>query len=486
MIKQSDEMRYRRCEQARRCAHGFVRGPLGGQDFANFLPLVVVISLLIVACGRPDDPEPVPEAATAGVATTAITTDDATIATGSGDAVMPAPVRAGAEVAAADGFQRFRGQRLAVILNVASVVDGRSLLDALAAAEGVDVVAAFAPEHGVRGDAPAGAQVADTVDPSTGVTVHSLYGDRRAPDPDQLAGLDALMFDLQDVGARPYTYVSTMGLAMQAAAQAGVRFVVLDRPNPLGGTGVAGGGVEGWVLDPSFASFVGRYPVPLVHGLTAGELARMIQGEGWLDGLDGLQLDVVAMTGWHRNQRWADTGRSWIPPSPGLPSAATAAVYPGTVLFEATSASVGRGTDEPFSLIGAPWIDGSAAAATLNARGLPGVRFEAATFTPAPTPAVPDPPLAGRSLRGVRVVVTDPAAVRPVALGVHLLEVVGAQARAAGETGFVTRPATLDALAGTDRLRLALAAGAPATSIVAAWTDEDAAFDQLRQPYLLY
>ncbi len=395
-------------------------------------------------------------------------------------------VRVGAEVAAADGFSRFRGQRVGVILNVASVVDGRSLLDALTAAEGVDVAAAFAPEHGVRGDAPAGALVGDTVDAATGVPVHSLYGERRAPTPDQLAGLDVLVFDLQDVGARPYTYVSTMGLSMQAAARAGVPFVVLDRPNPLSGTGPAGGGVEGWALDPALTSFVGRYPIPLVHGLTAGELARMIQGEGWLDGLAGLRLDVVPMSGWGRNQRWADTGRAWVPPSPGLPSAETAAVYPGTVLFEATSVSVGRGTGEPFSVVGAPWVDGPAAAGTLNARGLPGVRFEPATFTPAPTPAVPDPPLAGQSLGGVRVVVTDPEAVRPVALGVHLLDVFGAQARAAGEPGFVARPATLDALAGTDRLRRALAAGTPAADIVAAWADEDAAFDRLRQPYLLY
>jgi len=466
----------------------------------NFLSLIVVAaSLLVVACSPVDDPDPTTGAPVSAAPVSAApgaapATGPAPSATAEGAAIpsvgdgpaAPVPVRVGAEVAAADGFQRFRGQRVGVILNVASVVDGRSLLDALAAAEGVEVVAAFAPEHGVRGDAPAGALVGDTLDPATGVPVHSLYGDRRAPGPEQLAGLDVLVFDLQDVGARPYTYVSTMGLAMQAAAQAGVRFVVLDRPNPLGGTGPAGGGVEGWVLDPSFASFVGRYPVPLVHGLTAGELARMIQGEGWLDGLDGLQLDVVPMTGWNREQRWVDTGRAWVPPSPGLPSPDTAAVYPGTVLFEATSASVGRGTGEPFSLIGAPWLDGPAAAADLNARGLPGVRFEPATFTPAPTPAVPDPPLAGQPLAGVRVVVTDAAAVRPVALGVHLLEVFGGQARAAGEPGFVARPATLDALAGTDRLRRALAAGTPAADIVAAWTDEGAAFDQLRQPYLLY
>ena len=472
----------------------------------------MAILLLAVACSSAGGGGPDPVAVSGGADGAATATaggPDVTSAADTGppptvaddDEAAPSPVRVGAEVAAADGFQRFRGQRVGVILNVASVVDGRSLLDVLAAADGVDVVAAFAPEHGVRGDEPAGAPVGDTVDAATGVPVHSLYGDRRAPGPEQLAGLDVLVFDLQDVGARPYTYLATMGLAMQAAARAGVPFVVLDRPNPLGGAGTGGAGaggagaggggsggagVEGWVLDPAFASFVGRYPVPLVHGLTAGELARMVQGEGWLDGLDGLRLDVVPMSGWSREQRWADTGRSWVPPSPGLPSADTAAVYPGTVLFEATSASVGRGTAEPFSLIGAPWADGPAAAGELNARSLPGVRFEASTFSPAPTPAVPDPPLAGQQLSGVRVVVTDPAAVRPVALGVHLLEVFGAQARAAGETGFVARPATLDALAGTDRLRLALATGTPAAEIVAAWTAEDAAFDQLRQPYLLY
>lgn len=454
--------------------------------------------LLVTACSSTAGDRPGPASAPSSVPATdaSATSSSATIDSseavdttrpdGQGGREVTAPVRVGAEVAAADGFQLFRGQRVGVILNAASVVDGRSLLDVLAGADGVDVVAAFAPEHGVRGDAPAGAPVGDSVDAVTGVPVHSLYGDRRAPTAEQLAGLDRLVFDLQDVGARPYTYLATMGLAMQAAARAGVPFVVLDRPNPLGGTGPAGGGVEGWVLDPAYTSFVGRYPVPLAHGLTAGELARMIQGEGWLDGLDGLQLDVVPMTGWRRDQRWADTGRAWVAPSPGLPSADTAAVYPGTVLFEATSASLGRGTDEPFSLVGAPWADGPAAAGALNARDLPGVRFEAVTFTPAPTAAVPDPPLAGQELSGVRVVVTDPAAVRPVALGVHLLEVFAVQARAAGETGFVARPATLDALAGTGRLRQALAAGTPAADIVAAWAAEDTAFDQLRQPYLIY
>ncbi len=390
-------------------------------------------------------------------------------------------VRVGAEVLVDEHFKRLGGRRVGVVLNQASQVHGESLLDVLARSTGVELSAAFAPEHGVRGTAPAGAAVTDVVDERTEVPVYSLYGSTRAPTSDMLASLDVLVFDLQDVGARPYTYLSTMGLAMQAAAHAGIPFVVLDRPNPLGGEQP-----DGWVLQNGYDSFVGLYPIPLAHGLTAGELARAIQGERWLPGLDRLDLQVVAMEGWQRPNRWADTGLPWIPPSPGLPSAEAAEIYPGTVLFEATSVSVGRGTAEPFSVIGAPWADGEAMAVELNRRQLPGVHFEPVSFVPAPTETVPAPPLQGQNLAGVRIVVDDHGAFRPVATGVHLLEVFGAEAARQGIDSFIARPDTLDALAGTNRLRLALSLGNPAADIIAGWTDEVARFDQLRQPYLLY
>ncbi len=389
-------------------------------------------------------------------------------------------VRVGAEVLRDDGFAPLAGRRVGVILNHASTVDGTSLLDVLVAAPEVEVVAAFGPEHGVRGTDPAGSVVDDSVDPATGVSVYSLYGDRRAPPPELLAALDVLVFDLQDVGARPFTYIATMGLAMRAAADAGVGFLVLDRPNPLGGERLAGP-----VLDPSFESFVGSFPIPFVHGLTTGELAMLLQGEGLVDGLETLELQVVPLAGWRRSDRWSDLGRGWLPPSPSLPSPTAAEVYPGTVLFEATSMSVGRGTDEPFTTVGAPWVDGVALAERLNGLGLPGVRFEPAILAPAPTDAVPDPPYGDQEIGGVRIVPLDPTFL-PFETGVHLLVEALRHAEERGAGPILDRPDFLDLLAGTDELRLGLTSGTDADAIIASWVDDLATFAQLRQPYLLY
>jgi uncharacterized protein YbbC (DUF1343 family) len=390
-------------------------------------------------------------------------------------------VRVGAGILADGGFDRIEGLRVGAVLNQASVVDGQPLFDLLAASGAIELAAVFVPEHGLRADAPAGETVADSVDEATGVPIHSLYGSDRSPDPEAMAGIDVLLFDLQDVGARFYTYISTMGLAMQAAAEAGVPFVVLDRPNPLGGTYVAG-----YQRDTGFESFIGQYPIPAVHGLTIGELAMAVKGEAWLPGLEQLDLRVVPLAGWDRTQRWPDTGLGWVPPSPGLPTDAAAGAYPGTVLFEATSVSAGRGTPEPFTVVGAPWVDGAGLAGELADRQLPGVRFEPVTFTPEPTAGVPSPPLAGQASSGVRIVVEDGAAFQPVETGVHLLEALLTRAAAAGVDGFMAQPGLLDRLAGTDELRLALESGATAGQVIAGWAADVAAFEQRRQPYLLY
>jgi len=446
---------------------------------------VASLALAAVTAGCGSDVVDPPAAGTDPDPTVAPTVDqpvDQTVAQPvDGGGVVAEPFMTGADMLRhIDDFALLNGRRVGVILNQASTVDGESLLDVLVAAPSVDVVAAFAPEHGIRGTAAAGALVADTTDPTTGVPVYSLYGEQRAPSEDALAEVDVLVFDLQDVGARPYTYISTMGLAMQAAAEAGKGFVVLDRPNPLGGDVL-----DGPVLDPANASFVGRYPIPLVHGLTVGELALMIAGEVWLSGVDSLQLHVVPMQGWSRADRWPDVERPWIPPSPGLPTAEAAAVYPGTVLFEATSMSVGRGTDEPFTTIGAPWVDGLLLAQRLNELGLPGVRFEPVVMAPVPSESDPDPPFVGEEIGGVRVVVED-GTFRPVETGVHLLVEADAHAADRGAGELVVRPEWLDLLAGTDALRLGLAAGQTAEQLLAAWPDDLTAFDQQRQPYLLY
>ncbi len=387
----------------------------------------------------------------------------------------------GAAVLARRGFSDFSGQRVGLIANRASVVDGRSVVDLMAEADGMELAAIFSPEHGIRADVGSGLAVADGVDPVTGVTVHSLYGATRAPSAEMLTGIDVLVFDLQDVGARFYTYTSTMGLAMQAAAGAGIPFVVLDRPSPLGDR------VDGAVRDDDHVSFIGQYPIPSVHGLTTGELARAIRGERWLDGLQALDLRVVELSGWRREDGWDGTGLPWVAPSPGLPSATAALTYPATVLFEATTLSFGRGTDRPFEQFGAPWLDADALADALNRRGLAGVRFEAISFTPQPGPSEPEPLFEGVDVPGVRLVVTEPQRLQPSAVGVHLLDEVLAQAAAlATAVTVVDRPDFLDLLAGTDDLRLSLEAGQPAVGIVEAWQGDLAAFEQLRSRYLLY
>ncbi len=396
-----------------------------------------------------------------------------------------AAVQTGAQRLVAQRFRPLDGMRVGLVTNPTARVDTADggpahLIDRLHDAPNVIVGALFGPEHGIRGDAEAGAGVSGGRDGTTGAPVYSLYGRIKKPTPAQLRGLDALVFDMQDVGARFYTYISTMGYAMQAAAQAGVPFVVLDRPNPIGDR------VEGWVLEPAHESFVGLYPVPVTHGLTVGELARMIQGEAWLPGLESLDLRVVEMTGYRRGMPWEETGLSWIPPSPNVPDVETARVYPGTGLFEGTTASEGRGIRAPFLHVGAPWADAESLAADLGAAGLPGVRFEPATFVPADLPGqATNPKWEGETVRGVRLVVTDPAAFRPVATGVYAVEAVYRQAPRGAHRSYL-KADWLAKLAGTDRLGRAVSSGLAPAAIVAGWQEEAEAFEARAEPYRLY
>ncbi len=370
--------------------------------------------------------------------------------------------------------------RIGLIANHASVVDGESTIDLLADHPDLELVSIFAPEHGPRGDLDAGITVPGGVDEATGVTVHSLYGATRSPTPQMLAGLDALVYDLQGVGARHYTYITTMGLAMQAAAEAAIPFVVLDRPNPLGTTASAG-----HVLEPEFESFIGPYPIPQVHGLTAAELANAIVGEGWLPGLDDLTLILVPMNGWRHGQYWSDVSSGWSAPSPGLPSIEAATVYPGTVLFEATTLSYGRGSDAVFRQIGAPWLDGPALAASLAELDLPGVAFEPVSFTPRLGSLTITPAHVDTEVHGVRWSVTDAQTFESVSTGVAVLRSVLEHVSKAGVV-VIDRPDFLDLLAGTDELRLALEAGEGSDRIAEAWRDETAAFDRSMRRYRLY
>ena len=396
---------------------------------------------------------PVEESTTTTTSTTSTTSTTQAPST----TVPPISVQTGAQVLVDSDFAVLSGSRVGLIAHQNSVVeiDGTQvhLSDALVAADTVDLVALFGPEHGVRGTADAGELVDDEIDPDTGLPVFSLFGNTRQPTREMLEGIDVLVYDLQDVGTRYYTYISTMGLAMQAAANAGISFVVLDRPNPLGGE-IAGG-----VLEANRASFVGQYPIPDRYGLTAGELALQIVEQGWLSGLEDLDLEVVALDGWTRDLLWSETGLEWIAPSPALDTVESALLYPATIWFEASAMSYGRGTEDPFRVLGAPWLDAEAAATELRSRSLQGVSFETTEITPTMRPGVTvEPAFLGQTIPAVRIRVDDPDALDSTGLGVHLLDVMSAQASDAG-TAFLNRPAWLNQLSGNTILRSAIQSG---------------------------
>jgi uncharacterized protein YbbC (DUF1343 family) len=395
-------------------------------------------------------------------------------------------VRPGIDVLLADSLYLVAGTRVGLITNPTGVgAEGTSTIDLLGAHPAVELVRLFAPEHGLRAELGEGQTVQDGEDPASGLPVVSLYGvGKRAPSHDDLADLDALLFDMQDVGARYYTYVYTMALAMEAAGEARVPFIVLDRPNPIGGTLV-----QGNVLDPDFATFVGRYPIPMRHGMTPGELARLWVAEFGID----VELHVVPVAGWKRGTGFAETGLPWIPPSPNIPTVESALHYPGLCLFEGTNLSVGRGTERPFQQVGAPWLDAEAVAATLNTMGLPGALFEAVRFTPeAPT----DGKFGGVELAGVRVTATDPQIYDPTRAAVALLVETHRMAQADGQEGAAPADvaaspwewnvAHFDRLAGTDALRRGIEAGLGLDQLTASWPRERAAFSLRRDDVLIY
>ncbi|MGL4511931.1 MAG: exo-beta-N-acetylmuramidase NamZ family protein [Lacipirellulaceae bacterium] len=334
-------------------------------------------------------------------------------------ALAAGPVTLGIDALARDGFKPLVGKRIGLITNHTGVNSaGVPTADVLFSAPGVQVVRLFGPEHGVRGELDQ-AIIDDGIDKPTGLPVTSLYGPRRKPTPEQLADLDALVFDVQDVGCRFYTYVSTMKLAMKAAAEAGIEFVVLDRPNPIGGLAVEGPMRDGTsVLPPDEwgddESFVACHALPLRHGMTVGELARLFAAEGPGGKPLGVKLTVVACEGWRRDDLYDATGLVWIDPSPNMRRLTQAIVYAGIGLLETTNVSVGRGTDTPFEVLGAPWINAAELAAGLRELGLRGVRFTPRYFTPRSSTH------AGERCGGVDVTVTDPAGLHAVDLGLAI------------------------------------------------------------------
>ena len=389
---------------------------------------------------------------------------------GSGATVLLDQVRPGIEVLLSDSLHLVEGRRVGLITNHTGIdSEGVASIDRLMAAQEVDLAALYSPEHGIRGTVRGGDAVGSERDAGSGLPIHSLYGETRRPTPEMLAGIDVLLFDIQDVGARFYTYVSTMALAMEAAGEAGIPFVVLDRPNPIGGRAV-----QGTVLDPAFSTFVGLYPVPMRHGMSPGELAKMMVGEFGIE----VSLTVVPAAGWTRGMGFQDTGLPWVPPSPNMPSAESALHYAGTCLFEGTNISVGRGTSEAFQILGAPWLDGVALVDALEGYGIPGVSFEAVRFSPQ-NPG--DGKYGGQEIPGIRLR-AETLDYDPTMAALALLREIRAQSGDRWEW----RVAHFDRLAGTDRLREALEAGVPMEDLRTGWDQALDAFRAQRAPYLIY
>ena len=378
----------------------------------------------------------------------------------------------GIEVLLSDRLESLKGKRVALLTNQTGVDrKGVSNVDLLRAHPAINLVALFSPEHGVSGAAQAGEKVASGIDPKSGLPVHSLYGETKMPTAKMMQGIDIVLVDLQDVGTRFYTYASTLLYMLRAAETSGSEVIVLDRPNPQGGMMI-----EGPVLEPAFASFVGSYAVPVRHGMTFGELAQMFVGEDRLR----TRLRVIAMRGWSRDLApYLAWDLPWVPPSPNMLSPRTAAVYPGTALFEGTNISEGRGSEKPFEYIGGPFIDGAALAERLNAMGLPGVDFKPVAFTPDFSK------YAGQHCHGVWVIPTNSNTFQPFRTGIALVKTVHDMY----PDKFEFRPGApsfFDQLAGTDSVRKGILDGKSVSDIERQWQDGLNAFMHVRARYLMY
>ncbi|MEV5175532.1 DUF1343 domain-containing protein [Streptomyces flaveolus] len=379
-------------------------------------------------------------------------------------------LRTGFERLAADGYSLLSGRKVGVVTNPTGITrDARHIVDVMHRDPRVELTAVFGPEHGFRGTAQAGGSEGRYDDPATGLPVYDTYlkSGRPLADVFTASGVDTVVFDIQDVGARFYTYIWTLYDCMEAAQLAGKRFVVLDRPNP-----VTGREAQGPVLHKEFATFVGRQPIAQAHGMTVAELARLFNGEFLAT---PVPLETVRMSGWKRSAFYDASGLPWVPPSPNMPTPDTALVYSGTCMFEGTNLSEGRGTTRPFELLGAEGVDGRWAAAA-NEAGLPGVRFREAYFSPTFSK------FQGKTVGGVQIHVTDRAAYDPVRTGIALL----VTARKAW-SGFAWRSDNwIDKLTGSARVRTMIDAGAGTDEVTGAWQEELAAFRRVRKGYLLY
>ena len=375
----------------------------------------------------------------------------------------PGRVQTGIDVLESEKFARLRGKHVGLITNHTGLdSQGRSTIEALSHAPGMQLVALFSPEHGLMGKKDE--KVPSSKDPTTGLPIYSLYGDTLRPTDQMFAGIDTLVFDIQDAGVRFYTYTATMGYCMEEAAKRNISFFVLDRPNLIGGEII-----EGPMLDPDKTSFVAYFPIPVRYGLTIGELAQLFNAENHIN----CDLHVVAMKNWHRNYFFESTGIRWVPPSPNLRTVKGSILYPGIEILQNAGVSVGRGTETPFEEFGAPWMDSEAVASALNERRRPGVRFVAQPFIPV------SGLYAGQRCGGVAMRVTDRAAVRAIRVGLEIATVL----RKLYASHF--DPTKLDLLGNADTIRQ-LQDGTPPEQIVASWSSALSDYDKRRRQYFLY
>jgi uncharacterized protein YbbC (DUF1343 family) len=378
-----------------------------------------------------------------------------------------APVKTGIDVLVAQNFAPLAGKRVGLITNHTGLTyDGQRTIDVLAKSGKVKLAAIFTPEHGLTGTRD-DEQIASGIDSATGIPIHSLYeGKSRRPSAEMLRGLDALVYDVQDAGTRFYTYPATLGNTMEEAARNHIGYYVLDRPDPIGGNAV-----EGPLLEAKYFSFFGYMRMPIQYGLTAGELAQMINGEKKF----GLDLHVIAMQGWRRSMYFDETGLEWVEPSPNLRTLTAAILYPGTCLLESTQVSVGRGTDTPFQLVGAPWFESKKIADWLNGLGLPGVRFLARRFRPTA------PPYKGQDCEGVEIELLDRLTFNSVRTGLALLS-----ATLRFHPGKFELDNKTMRLLGSDDVAARLKRGEDVNAIETAFQPQLREFIKMREQYLLY
>jgi uncharacterized protein YbbC (DUF1343 family) len=396
-----------------------------------------------------------------------------------GKSIGDPKVQTGLEMLIKSKFSTIKGKRIGLITNPTGVDHNlRSTIDIIFNEPGVQLVALYSPEHGVRGDFAAGEQVGTTIDPVSNLPVYSLYGKTRKPTAEMLKGIDILVYDIQDIGSRSYTYISTLGLAMEAAAENNVSFVVLDRPNPLGGIRM-----EGAVTLPEFTSFVSQFAIPYVHGMTVGELATFLNEEGLLKNRVKCKLEVIKMKGWKRSMYFLNTGLPWVPSSPHIPEAQSTLFYPATgILGELYVASIGVGYTLPFQLVGAEWINADSLSQNLNALNLPGIIFRPVHYKPYYSVST------GKAVHGVQIHIVDPRVAPLSLIQFYILQEAHKLWPDKNLFGLCekSRLDMFDKVCGTDQIRIEFTKAFEVSSIIDLWTRDIPGFRQRAEKYFLY